>query len=850
MGDKEVEQNDDIVVENEQEEEQGEEQDEVKDEDVEKTEEEEDENETTQDPGQQLEESPAQNAAMKNIEKEYIDRMTVIETERLKLNAELDKESKGHKEEIQVLFQRDRERLEMQEALAKMQSDNDELDADITAVTDLKKNKDAKLSMLMNDKAAREKRLGKVINNIEAGFKEKFVLADNKKKFEEEKENATSVISKQYYRFRLYNTEKDIEKLEKNMKSWQEESEKLPGEIATINNQIEQLNAEISQMTQHLNDKIALKAESDARLKQSQSEYEERDKQDKKQEPKWYKEYMTKRAKYVQYTNKLQALAAEKDEVSNNLKDSQIDDKADTKVVIEEAKVEAALRKSPAIQEVNATSINEMLNYNPDTGESYQEGEEKKTSNLLVDNVGKLLSDENIKTIKDGAASLRDATFVKLIDMILTAPIPGYTVAVGLNFAKPPLQSLLDLIANADFEAARKAVIEFVEKYSSNDFRAESPVLYGLCEIIFPALGDAINIGNKGDVSLGKRFDNWVGNKIYGLGGSTAGAIVETISGFATMENILPLISKGILKLAVKSNRVTKAISNIVSSVKNGVLAVKNFTYDTHQIKKYIKAEEKSSKESNPEKDRYLRMLKGAKNGIKRSGASHVVNFVGDAGKAFCDATLGAGVSIATNMAISGLEGGVSAGIGSLIEKSHKSDVLESPEVLGNVKYNEKLVNEDRFNQILKKVSGITSKDKLYNAIKTFDSVKLHAAMRKSYVNEDKNTDYVLAGLGFKDRSCYPNVSVYDIMKASGHTPSGGDWRRELSDSLLEEGKDYKTLMGGVGGHIKNYIVDKHGWTNLLMPIPGLNLIGMGAEYYYYRQDAKKNEAAQSLAIA
>jgi hypothetical protein len=34
------------------------------------------------------------------------------------------------------------------------------------------------------------------------------------------------------------------------------------------------------------------------------------------------------------------------------------------------------------------------------------------------------------------------------------------------------------------------------------------------------------------------------------------------------------------------------------------------------------------------------------------------------------------------------------------------------------------------------------------------------------------------------------------------------------------------------------------------MPIPGLNLIGMGAEYYYYRQDAKKNEAAQSLAIA
>ena len=158
------------------------------------------------------------------------------------------------------------------------------------------------------------------------------------------------------------------------------------------------------------------------------------------------------------------------------------------------------------------------------------------------------------------------------------------------------------------------------------------------------------------------------------------------------------------------------------------------------------------------------------------------------------------GVSMA--FALTGLGGLVATGItfvtgfltkliaGAVRRASRKKEVLNSPEILGGINYDDKLISEDDFNLLLANVTGLNDKDSLYTAIKVTDSINVHRAMRRSILHPDPDVDTAMEGLGYRDKAKYKNIKLKDIQKKIGYN---GDWKKDLRHGIEIKGIDYDT---------------------------------------------------------
>lgn len=475
------------------------------------------------------------------------------------------------------------------------------------------------------------------------------------------------------------------------------------------------------------------------------------------------------------------AEAEEKEKTDNDSAENEPDGKQ-SDAAHEEEKVENQLKNSEALKEINKDTIPEFLNYDPETGE--QKKEEKKASGQTADNIGKALTDDSLKLIKKLAVTLKGNNVIIGIDDALTK--------TGI-FDKP-LNGILETIENAEFDNMRSAVLGLVSDYQKPKFREENPLTYEIANLIFPTLGSVLDWANKDELAAPDNAQL----------GRAAESMLSTMTEMTAWQEILDFLGRqGVSSIADK-NGVTKGQAHMID-------AKKSFADIFGEASKGygLKKERDSMREQGNEK--YARILSGAKGAVYSRAVKNITGTASNVGKGFNseyneNETAQSGASLGISIAATAINKIINWGF----KKSDKNSVLNSPQVFGGVSYNKKLVKEDKFNEILRRVSGIVTKDKVYGAVKTVDAIALHAAMRKSSEHEDQTADKVLADLGFTDRSLYPQVSVYDIMKSSGHEPAGGDWRQELKNSLIMEKKDTRTTRQKVWDFTKS--AAKTGW--------------------------------------
>lgn len=738
--------------------------------------------------------------AIDAMEQEYQAKITQLEAETQKKKDALEQQSLGRTKEIEALTKRDQARAEMESFLTQKDEEISAKRFSLGSIYRNHQNAITRRSRLMKAQESYKKRQGKleadVMEDIQAIelITEKINFINN-----EEPENIWGI----------HCAEEEKDEKQKDLEEKSQELADIQSKIKETDKTINDINTEIQNYEEE-HTKIRLEYERQkVEQETNKAAFAQMQKQHKKEEPKWYKGYLKAREEYAKTSNDLSDAVKSKAEARdyvNNMELVQIqgedgsvsealynasgegrgfveDDSAKKQLAVirEEAKVESQLKSAEIFQEINQNTIPTFLNYNPDTGNQYEEGEEKKNSNLLVNDINKLMSDENIKSIKELAVSLKGNDVIRSIDSLLTKYL----------FCSYPLYHLLELIENGNFKEIRSFVLSVISVCTSPQFRHAYPIVYEISNMIFSTLGDGLNIGDKGDLSVGTGVDAAVGNFGYAHFGEIVGKVLSTISGLVNWKDILAFAGKQGLKFAVENNRVTKTASHIIDSGKSFIGVFEEAAKGSDLSDE----EEKMRAQGN---EKYARILSGAKSAAYSQSVQNIINTGSNATKGFFTFSLGSFAGGAVNFGIGLAAKAINKVINWGFGKAEKSAVLNSPAVFGNVKYNEDLVGEEKFNEILKRVSGITSKDKVYGAIKTVDAISLHAAMRKSYVKPDHTADRVLADLGFENRALYPEISVYDIMKKSGHEPAGGDWRQELKDALLVEGKDYQTLMGAI----------------------------------------------------
>jgi hypothetical protein len=127
-----------------------------------------------------------------------------------------------------------------------------------------------------------------------------------------------------------------------------------------------------------------------------------------------------------------------------------------------------------------------------------------------------------------------------------------------------------------------------------------------------------------------------------------------------------------------------------------------------------------------------------------------------------------------------------------IMSKKRKKEVLYSPEVLGGIDYDKKVVNDQMFEDILAQETGITSLDGLYDAIRITDAINLHrnAKFVAKYGINDIDTIATMQGLGYSDTSKYADLKLQDIFGKMGYK---GDWKDGLNKATLKKGIDYDT---------------------------------------------------------
>ena len=264
------------------------------------------------------------------------------------------------------------------------------------------------------------------------------------------------------------------------------------------------------------------------------------------------------------------------------------------------------------------------------------------------------------------------------------------------------------------------------------------------------------------------------------------------------------------------------ADATVMKSVLKTVLIKKDFDYSAKTIGKYIKAIEASCRniiegttDMKAQKKAMTEMLKA---GHQRFGSMMKQAFNQSKTKQFdgiIDLTTNV-ISSTTQMSTgysslvfsTGLSvvGGITKKIHSAV-MNHKSkeEFLNSPNILGGIDYDKKLVSKDDFDRILKSVTGINSRDDLSNALHVMDAVDLLKAA-KATKGKDKEVYKSMQALGFKKVSKWNKLKVADILKRT--TGKDMDVKKTLRNATEKEGfhfgsffqKIWKTIAGTKSG--------------------------------------------------
>lgn len=612
----------------------------------------------------------------------------------------------------------------------------------------------------------------------------------------------------------LKSQNEELAKEEATLKEKQTAMESAEAQMKQAGEDVKSIEAQIAKYDELLKQKEEeLKKLEELHKKDTQGWDEYKEDQEERKKEKWYQDYLAQKNKLDAINSEIasneEALASAQSQDGTRFKFKTVGESgnghtvmvdsmtgegmtlgektSEDEAVAEETKVEEALKNAPVLKDLNKDEIPKYISYNPKTGEMGGATKDNGKTNEAAKEEQKESGDSSENDTSKGAEEE-----AKAVDKILSHK----TTAFLDEKLKPlagfePIKTITTDFRDNGLEKAHKTVIDIMGKVRDDKTEATGQASQ-IMTLIMTSI-DVLLDGDKDDNVLAK----------------LESAAAEKIGSKISKQKVYNLLLKGLdlysPKEAPKQEKVaeeqkqneTKPKSDIetatdfIASNKKNVqdtMKVISKGIDTHKLL----GEAKAFKGKN---DQFARMLEGAyRQQVGDTTASAIntgLNFAKSAVNTF--AGLGDGT-------LSKVINGVFNGVGmltnkvasSIAQKRDKSKVLDSPEVLGNVKYDKKKVPDYKFNSILKRVSGITSKDGLYNVVKVTDAVTLHSNMKAN--KADPIVGRVMSDLGYKDQTEYDKVKVTDILAKTGHPT--GDWRGELKKSMVDNGQTEKKTFG------------------------------------------------------
>lgn len=604
----------------------------------------------------------------------------------------------------------------------------------------------------------------------------------------------------------LKSQNEELAKEEATLKEKQTAMESAEAQMKQAGEDVKSIEAQIAKYDELLKQKEEeLKKLEELHKKDTQGWDEYKEDQEERKKEKWYQDYLAEKNKLDAINSEIasneEALASAQSQDGTRFKFKTVGESgnghtvmvdsmtgegttleektSEDEAVAEETRVEEALKNAPVLKDLNKDELPKYIGYNPKTGEMGGAPKEDGKTNEAAKKEEQKESDK--KDESDAAKGSEDEA--KAVDKILSNKTREYLdTLMARSIGFQPIQTLTIDLRDNGMEKAHKTVIDIMDKVrSANAGDKASQIMLMITTSI-----DVLFDGDKDD------------NLLAGLEAKKAESLSEKVS----KQKVYDILLKGlelpdeILREGPKQNmssdksdvqNATDYIANSKKDVKD-VMKVISKSIDTHKLL----GEAKAFKGKN---DQFARMLEGAyRQQVGETTAGAVNTGLSIAQKAVNTfAGLGDGT-------LSKVINGVFNGVGmltnkvasSIAQKRDKSKVLDSPEVFGNVKYDKKKVPDYKFNSILKRVSGITSKDGLYNVVKVTDAVTLHSNMKAN--KADPIVGRVMSDLGYKDQTEYDKVKVTDILAKTGHPT--GDWRGELRKSMVDNGQTEKKTFG------------------------------------------------------
>lgn len=604
----------------------------------------------------------------------------------------------------------------------------------------------------------------------------------------------------------LKSQNEELAKEEATLKEKQTAMESAEAQMKQAGEDVKSIEAQIAKYDELLKQKEEeLKKLEELHKKDTQGWDEYKEDQEERKKEKWYQDYLAEKNKLDAINSEIasneEALASAQSQDGTRFKFKTVGESgnghtvmvdsmtgegmtlgektSEDEAVAEETRVEEALKNAPVLKDLNKDELPKYIGYNPKTGEMGGAPKEDGKTNEAAKKEEQKEPDK--KDESDAAKGSEDEA--KAVDKILSNKTREYLdTLMARSIGFQPIQTLTIDLRDNGMEKAHKTVIDIMDKVrSANAGDKASQIMLMITTSI-----DVLFDGDKDD------------NLLAGLEAKKAESLSEKVS----KQKVYDILLKGlelpdeILREGPKQNmssdksdvqNATDYIANSKKDVKD-VMKVISKSIDTHKLL----GEAKAFKGKN---DQFARMLEGAyRQQVGETTAGAVNTGLSIAQKAVNTfAGLGDGT-------LSKVINGVFNGVGmltnkvasSIAQKRDKSKVLDSPEVLGNVKYDKKKVPDYKFNSILKRVSGITSKDGLYNVVKVTDAVTLHSNMKAN--KADPIVGRVMSDLGYKDQTEYDKVKVTDILAKTGHPT--GDWRGELRKSMVDNGQTEKKTFG------------------------------------------------------
>lgn len=130
--------------------------------------------------------------------------------------------------------------------------------------------------------------------------------------------------------------------------------------------------------------------------------------------------------------------------------------------------------------------------------------------------------------------------------------------------------------------------------------------------------------------------------------------------------------------------------------------------------------------------------------------------------------------------------------------KKNDKELLNSPDILGNIDYDKNVITDKDFNALLESVTGIENKEKLADDLRIIDAIDTHRAAKNLKDKPNAEVTKALKNLNLANAHTFSKLKVDDILqKTSIRT---GNFMTRLRDSIEKTGAHY---MGAVARWFK-----------------------------------------------